>query len=100
MTQKNLLSELCTSRRRLLVKLKSTKLPFFKQVDLPGFDKTRLYYRSVPSSREDLNWQINDTLDIGFALEANRNALAISALEIMNNHRRRPYRNLQIFTLL
>ena len=36
-------------------------------------------------SRYVLDWQIDDTLDIGFVLEASRNTLEISVPEIMNN---------------
>lgn len=36
-------------------------------------------------SRYVLDWQIDDTLDIGFVLEASRNALKIAVPEIMNS---------------
>ena len=167
-SKKNLASELCTSQRHQMVDFGNTELPVSKQAELLGLNRTSLYYRPVPPSREELDiktridkiytahpefgyrricawlsryenihinhktvypyllkglhinhpnhvwsidityvpirsswlylvaiidwysryvldWQIDDTLDIGFVLEASRNALEISVPEIMNS---------------
>lgn len=53
--KKNLASELCTSQRRQLVDLGSIELSVSKQAELLGLNRTSLYYRPVPPSREDLD---------------------------------------------
>ena len=54
-SKKNLASELCTSQRHQMVDFGSTELPVSKQAELLGLNRTSLYYRPVPPSREDLD---------------------------------------------
>ncbi len=52
--KKNLVSELSTFERRLLVDMDSLELPISTQAALLGLNRTGLYYRPVPPSEEDL----------------------------------------------
>lgn len=54
-SKKNLASELCTSQRHQMVDFGSTELPVSKQAELLGLNRTSLYYRPVPPSREELD---------------------------------------------
>ena len=54
-SKKNLASELCSSQRRLLIDFESAELSVSKQAELLGLNRTSLYYRPVPPSKEDLD---------------------------------------------